>query len=123
MISSYSNCLQSLPKKRTKNILVRSVLSLRTNESSKPCHLTAFRGYKADMTHIVREVDRPGALMHEREVVDAVSIVEIPPMQIRKCENSFRGYPNRLIAIALFSSSDSIIVLIPALLLFETYFD
>jgi len=32
------------------------------------------------MTHIVRGVDRPGALMHKREVVDAVSIVETPPM-------------------------------------------
>jgi len=42
--------------------------------------LTAFRGYKAGMTHVVRGVDRPGALMHKREVVDAVSIVETPPM-------------------------------------------
>merc|ERR1712166_1087312 len=43
-------------------------------------HLTAFRGYKAGMTHVVRGVDRPGALMHKREVCDAVSIVETPPM-------------------------------------------
>jgi len=34
------------------------------------------------MTHIVRGVDRPGALMHKREVVDAVSIVETPPMVV-----------------------------------------
>lgn len=34
------------------------------------------------MTHIVRSVDRPGALMHKREVVDAVSIVETPPMVV-----------------------------------------
>ncbi len=32
------------------------------------------------MTHIVRGVDRPGALMHKREVVDAVTIIETPPM-------------------------------------------
>jgi len=50
------------------------------------------------MTYIVHGVDRPGALMHKREVVNAFSIVETPPMQIRKCENSFRGYPSRLIA-------------------------
>ena len=34
------------------------------------------------MTHIVRYVDRPGALMHKREVVDAVTIVETPPMVV-----------------------------------------
>merc|ERR1712194_517010 len=45
-------------------------------------HLTAFRGYKAGMTHVVRGVDRPGALMHKREVVDAVSILETPPMVV-----------------------------------------
>jgi len=34
------------------------------------------------MTHIVRGVDRPGALMHKREVVDAVTILETPPMVV-----------------------------------------
>jgi len=34
------------------------------------------------MTHVVRGVDRAGALMHKREVVDAVSIVETPPMVV-----------------------------------------
>ena len=34
------------------------------------------------MTHVVRGVDRPGALMHKREVVDAVSIIETPPMVV-----------------------------------------
>ena len=34
------------------------------------------------MTHVVRGVDRPGALMHKREMVDAVSIVETPPMVV-----------------------------------------
>lgn len=34
------------------------------------------------MTHVVRGVDRPGSLMHKREVVDAVSIVETPPMVV-----------------------------------------
>ena len=43
----------------------------RDNEGDAP-HLTAFRGYKAGMTHVVRGVDRAGALMHKREVVDAV---------------------------------------------------
>jgi large subunit ribosomal protein L3e len=32
------------------------------------------------MTHVVREVDKPGAKIHKKEVVDAVTIVETPPM-------------------------------------------
>lgn len=30
------------------------------DDPSKPVHLTAFLGYKAGMTHTVREVHRPG---------------------------------------------------------------
>ena len=30
---------------------------------AKDCHLTAFMGYKAGMTHVVREVDRQGSSM------------------------------------------------------------
>ncbi|XDA78136.1 hypothetical protein R6Z07F_008236 [Ovis aries] len=37
------------------------VKSFPKDDSSKPVHLTAFLGYKAGMTHIVREVDRPGS--------------------------------------------------------------
>lgn len=31
------------------------------DDPSKPVHLTAFLGYKAGMSHIVREADRPGS--------------------------------------------------------------
>jgi len=47
--------------------------------SSKP-HLTAFIGYKVGMTHICRDVDKPGSKVHKKEVVEAVSIIETPPM-------------------------------------------
>jgi len=30
-------------------------------DPSKPVHLTAFIGYKAGMTYVVREADRPGS--------------------------------------------------------------
>lgn len=70
-----------LPKKRTKHHAGRIRSFPRDNPADTP-HLTAFRGYKAGMTHVVRAVDRPGALMHKREVVDAVSIVETPPMVV-----------------------------------------
>merc|ERR1712126_43967 len=50
------------------------------DDASKPVHLTAFLGYKAGMTHIVREMDRPGSKVNKKEVVEAVTIIETPPM-------------------------------------------
>lgn len=52
------------------------------DDQSKPCHLTAFLGYKAGMTHIVREVDRLGSKIHKKEVVEAVTVLETPPMVV-----------------------------------------
>merc|ERR1712035_271628 len=37
-------------------------------------------GYKAGMTHIVREMDRPGSKTNKKEVVEAVTILETPPL-------------------------------------------
>ena len=34
------------------------------------------------MTHIVRDVDKPGSKLHKKEVVEAVSIIETPPMVV-----------------------------------------
>ena len=34
------------------------------DDPGKPCRLTAFVGYKAGMTHIVREVEKPGSSKH-----------------------------------------------------------
>lgn len=45
-------------------------------------HLTAFIGFKAGMTHVVRDVDRPGSKLHKKEIVEAVTIIETPPMVI-----------------------------------------
>jgi len=39
-------------------------------------------GYKAGMTHILREVNKPGSRLHKRETVEAVTIIECPPMNI-----------------------------------------
>jgi len=44
--------------------------------------LTAFLGYKAGMTHIVREVKRPGSRIHNKEIVEPVTIIETPPMVV-----------------------------------------
>lgn len=49
-----------LPRKRSSRHRGK-VKSFPKDDPSKPVHLTAFLGYKAGMTHIVREVDRPGS--------------------------------------------------------------
>uniref|UniRef100_A0A8C1MT57 Large ribosomal subunit protein uL3 n=1 Tax=Cyprinus carpio TaxID=7962 RepID=A0A8C1MT57_CYPCA len=68
-----------LPRKRCKRHRGK-VKSFPKDDTSKPVHLTAFLGYKAGMTHIVREVDRPGSKVNKKEVVEAVTVVETPPM-------------------------------------------
>jgi large subunit ribosomal protein L3e len=50
------------------------------DDATKPPHLTAFMCYKAGMTHIMREVNKPGSKLHKKEVVEAVTILEAPPM-------------------------------------------
>ena len=37
-------------------------------------------GYKAGMTHILREVEKPGSKLHKKETCEPVTIVECPPM-------------------------------------------
>ena len=37
-------------------------------------------GYKAGMSTIVRDLDRPGAKLHKKEIVEAVTIIETPPV-------------------------------------------
>jgi large subunit ribosomal protein L3e len=50
------------------------------DDPKKPVHLTATLGYKAGMTTTVRELERPGAKMHKKEIVEAVTIIETPPV-------------------------------------------
>ena len=85
----------------TSGIIIKSGESKLTrwkDDSKKVVHLTAMMGYKAGMTHVVRDLDRPGSSelfsslvflpkclnsyleMHKREVVEAVTVIETPPM-------------------------------------------
>ena len=50
------------------------------DDPKKPVHLTAAMGYKAGMTTIVRDLDRPGAKMHKKEIVEAATVIETPPV-------------------------------------------
>jgi len=70
-----------LPRKRAARHRGK-VKSFPKDDPKKPVQLTAFMGYKAGMTHVVRDLDRPGSKMHKREVVEAVSIVETPPIVV-----------------------------------------
>lgn len=54
--------------------------SFPNDDPKKPVHLTATMGYKAGMTTIVRDLERPGAKMHKKEIVEAVTVVETPPV-------------------------------------------
>lgn len=58
-----------------------SLHSFPKDDAKKPVHLTAAMGYKAGMTTIVRDLDRPGAKSHKKEVVEAVSIIDTPPVR------------------------------------------
>jgi len=68
-----------LPKKRSKRYRGK-VKAFPADDPSKPVHMTCFMGYKAGMTHIVRDMDRPGSKVNKKEVVEAVTILETPPM-------------------------------------------
>ncbi|XP_791350.2 60S ribosomal protein L3 [Strongylocentrotus purpuratus] len=70
-----------LPRKRSRRHRGKAK-AFPKDDKSKPVHLTCFLGYKAGMTHIVRDVDRPGSKVNKKEVVEAVSILETPPMII-----------------------------------------
>jgi len=70
-----------LPRKRTRHHAGK-IKSFPKDDASKKCHWTAFMGFKAGMTHILRDVDKPGSKLHKKEVVEAVSILETPPMRV-----------------------------------------
>jgi len=70
-----------LPRKRSKRQNGK-IKCFPKDDQTQPCHLTGFVGFKAGMTHIVREVDRHGSKTHKKEVVEAVTILETPPIVI-----------------------------------------
>jgi len=74
----YGN-LGFLPKKRCRRGRGRCKAFPKDDSAKKP-HLTAFIGFKAGMTHIMREVERPGSKMHKKEIIEPVTILETPAM-------------------------------------------
>lgn len=80
-----------LPRKRAASVRGR-VKSFPKDDKSKPVALTSFLGYKAGMTTIVRDLDRPGSKFHKREVVEAVTVVDTPPVVVVGCCSIVLGY-------------------------------
>ena len=71
-----------LPKRRTKYTKGK-IRSFPKDDKSKPVHLTAFMGYKAGMTHVVRYFEkREGKKTIKKDVVEPVTCVECPPMKV-----------------------------------------
>merc|ERR1719336_831607 len=74
--------LAYMPKRRTKHHRGR-VRHWPKDDAKKPVHLTAFMGYKAGMTHVVKfQQRREGKKVIKKDVVHATSIVECPPMKV-----------------------------------------
>jgi large subunit ribosomal protein L3e len=70
-----------LPRKRTKHHRGR-VRSFPKDDASKKVHLTAFPVFKAGMTHILREVEKPGSKLHKKETIEACTVLEAPPIVV-----------------------------------------
>jgi hypothetical protein len=67
-----------------RDILLSFCDSFPKDDPKKPVHLTASMGYKAGMTTVVRDLDRPGAKMHKKEIVEAATVIETPPVGSRE---------------------------------------
>ena len=69
------------PRTRSRTHQGRIKAFPKDNANDAP-HLTAFIGYKAGMTHVQRDVQRVGSRLHNKETVEAVTILEAPPMVV-----------------------------------------
>ena len=77
---NFSSTPQSLALEALESRLTDSFTSsFPKDDPKKPVHLTATMGYKAGMTTIVRDLDRPGAKSHKKEVVEVSAFSSISP--------------------------------------------
>jgi len=76
-----SGSLGFLPRKRCRHHRGR-IRKFPRDDASKEPHLTAFMGYKAGMTHVMRDIERPNSKLNNKEVMEAVTIVETPPIVV-----------------------------------------
>jgi len=67
------------PMKRAKKLRAQARHFPKDNSAEKP-HLTGFLGFKAGMTHIIREVKRTNTKLPKDGVLEPVTIIETPAM-------------------------------------------
>merc|ERR1712166_981700 len=71
-----------LPKRRTKHNKGK-IRHFPKDDASKPVHLTAFMGYKAGMTHVVRHMEkREGKKTIKKDIVEPVTVIETPAIKV-----------------------------------------
>lgn len=70
-----------LLKRRTRHHRGR-IRSFPKDDPTKKPHLTAFVGFKAGMTHIMRQIERKSSKLNDKEVIEAVTIIETPPVRV-----------------------------------------
>jgi len=70
-----------LPRKRASRSRGR-VRSFPKDNAAEAPHFTAFMGYKAGNTHIVRDFQRQGSKLNNRDVVEPVTVIETPPLVV-----------------------------------------
>ena len=68
-----------LPRGRSHAVRGRVRSWPKDNQAEKP-HLTAFIGFKAGMTHVIRDVVRANSRLNKKEACEPVTIIETPPM-------------------------------------------
>ena len=68
-----------LPRGRSHAVRGRVRSWPKDNPAEKP-HLTAFVGFKAGMTHVLRDVVRANSRLNKKEACEPVTIIETPPM-------------------------------------------
>ncbi|EMD48143.1 60S ribosomal protein L3, partial [Entamoeba histolytica KU27] len=75
------------PRKRVHKVRATVSAFPKDNAAEKP-HLTGFLGFKAGMTHVIREVKRTNTKLPKDGVLEPVTIIETPPMVVA----GFVGY-------------------------------
>jgi len=67
------------PMKRSKKVRAQARHFPKDNAAEKP-HLTGFLGFKAGMTHVIREVKRTNTKLPKDGILEPVTIIETPAM-------------------------------------------
>jgi len=74
--------LAFLPRKRA-NRAIGKIKAFPEDKQTGDCHFTAFVGWKAGMTHVLRKVDgRAGSPLQNKEIINPVTLLDCPNMVV-----------------------------------------